>query len=300
MPLEQLAAKEVARAVNAIAQSPTGEIGAYIADKVKLLRYKSLIKIVKRAEEVAKAEGMELKMPPLKFFVPFCEHASLEEYEDEANPTPSVLQDMWAKLLASASRDYNSTHQVFRRILSEIGPNEAHYLRRLVEDARVEYPWRGNSLHHEDSTYFPESFVNRFAYETRGHSDPEIAEYIIKAFETPGVSLEYVSTGIGHPWETSQETEYISRGPSSEFSKVGDSESLLVSLGVIERFHFDYSYFDGDRFLIEGVHLTNLGADFVTECTDLKFSRTVEVSCDTDPRTGKIIFASRSQRSSTT
>lgn len=144
MTLEDVAAKEIARAVNSIAQSPTAEIGAYIADKVKLLRYKSLIKIVKRAEEIAKSEGVELKMPPLKFFVPFCEGASLEDQGEDVGDKLPDIREMWAKLLTNASKEYSSAHQVFRRILSEIGANEAEYLRRLLEDARVEHPLERN------------------------------------------------------------------------------------------------------------------------------------------------------------
>ncbi|MCW2362871.1 MULTISPECIES: hypothetical protein [Sphingobium] len=73
------AIKQITETFETAMDSPSREIGNYIADKIRFLRYKSLLSIVKRAEEKAKINGMALKMPPIKFFLPFAESASLEE-----------------------------------------------------------------------------------------------------------------------------------------------------------------------------------------------------------------------------
>lgn len=136
--------------------------------------------------------------------------------------------------------------------------------------------------------------MNRFALEAKNHSDSEIGQLIIKSFETPGISIEYIVMGADRPWETSQETEYFSRASSLSHASLRDSESLLVSLGVITRFHFDYSYYDGERYLnMQGAHLTDLGADFVSECTDLRFKKPIVQSSDTNVATGRVSFRSR-------
>ena len=77
------AVEQIANTLNNALDSPSKEIGNYIADKIRYLRYGSLLKIVKSAEEKAKAQGLALKMPPLKFFVPFCESAALEDEATE-------------------------------------------------------------------------------------------------------------------------------------------------------------------------------------------------------------------------
>lgn len=70
-PISALATKQITQAISSAFDSPSKEIGNYIADKIRYLRYTSLLKIVKRAEERAGQAGMTLKMPPISFLCRF-------------------------------------------------------------------------------------------------------------------------------------------------------------------------------------------------------------------------------------
>src|ERR1700724_2108638 len=75
------------------------KIGDLFSDKVRLLRFKSAVKTLNRAAEIAKEKGISPNTIPIKFLVPFIEDCSLEEEE-------SPLIEQWASLLASASKGF--------------------------------------------------------------------------------------------------------------------------------------------------------------------------------------------------
>jgi hypothetical protein len=71
------------------------EIAERIRDEVRLYRFSKQVRLLKKAEAIAKAAGFVPKAVPIKVLFPLLEGASLEDHED--------LQDMWAALLANAS-----------------------------------------------------------------------------------------------------------------------------------------------------------------------------------------------------
>lgn len=132
------AADEIASTLNTALDSPSKEIGNYIADKIRYLRYGSLLKIVKRAEEKAKKQGMALKMPPLKFFVPFCENAALEAESEDTADGHENLREMWENLLISAGSAETGESLYHLNILKNIGAEEARFLNSLMRDGRAD------------------------------------------------------------------------------------------------------------------------------------------------------------------
>ncbi len=269
-PVTTAAAKEIAQVLNNAFDSPSKEIGNYIADKIRYLRYTSLLKIVQRAEAQALATGMTLKMPPLKFFVPFSEGASLEEPRPEELTADrgSVLQELWAKLLIESSRSYDSRHAVFIRILKEISANEVAFLRRLVEEHRARVHWRGSTWSYEDAGIVDTRHFAHFAQNVSFLKDESIGKLIIECFEGSGMMFYDVSTGQGKPYGPAEDTSY-QIVPNYNTDERRAAHSVLVSLGIIKEFYADYLYYDNDRYFdISGVHLTDLGIDFIKTCSD--------------------------------
>jgi hypothetical protein len=103
---------------------PLAEIGDPFSDKVRFLRYRSGMKTLNRAVEIAKAKGILPNEIPMKFLVPFIEDCSLEE-ED------SPLIEQWASLLASASKGFDPLHVAIKDVLKNISSKEAVLLERL-------------------------------------------------------------------------------------------------------------------------------------------------------------------------
>lgn len=103
---------------------PLAEIGDLFSDKVRFLRYKSAVKTLNRAAEIAKESGIEPKEIPTKFLIPFIEDCSLEE-ED------SPLIEQWASLLASASEGFDPLHVAIKDVLKKISSKEALLIETL-------------------------------------------------------------------------------------------------------------------------------------------------------------------------
>ncbi len=59
--------------------SPLTEALGTLGDRIRIYRQLSLMRSLRRAQEIAEEEHLPLKQPPLKFLVPFLEDCSLEE-----------------------------------------------------------------------------------------------------------------------------------------------------------------------------------------------------------------------------
>jgi hypothetical protein len=94
------------------------EIGDLFSDKVRFLRFKSAVKTLNRAAEIAKEKGISPKAIPMKFLVPFIEDCSLEDEE-------SPFIEQWASLLASASKGFDPLHVAIKDVLKNISSKEA-------------------------------------------------------------------------------------------------------------------------------------------------------------------------------
>lgn len=103
---------------------PLAEVADLFSDKVRLIRYKSAVKTLNRAAEIAKEGGFKPEEIPIKFLIPFIEDCSLEQ-ED------SPLIEQWASLLASASKGFDPLHVAIRDVLKNISSKEAQLLKTL-------------------------------------------------------------------------------------------------------------------------------------------------------------------------
>ena len=105
--------------------SPATELAGALGDAVRLGRVEIAAQVTKRAKVIADTNGLPLNAPPLKFLVPFYEKASLE---DDAE-----LQEIWAKLLVSASAGKKANHTRYAGILSELDRKHIEVLRKIFE-----------------------------------------------------------------------------------------------------------------------------------------------------------------------
>ncbi len=95
------------------------------ADRIRLQRMDVAIQIAQKARNIAEVENLPLNPIPTKLIVPFLEKASTEEPEDE------TMQDRWAALLLSASKNYQAKHLTFVDILSRLSADELKILEEI-------------------------------------------------------------------------------------------------------------------------------------------------------------------------
>jgi hypothetical protein len=100
------------------------ELGDLLSDRIRFQRYRSAIKTLNRAAQVAKADGVHPKQIPLKFLVPFLEECSLEDEE-------SPLIEQWAALLVSAAEGFDPLHVAIKEVLKNISSKEAEIIQGL-------------------------------------------------------------------------------------------------------------------------------------------------------------------------
>lgn len=124
-PLSLVVPEDVTREAMGFMQrvlGPVAEIGEFCSDKVRFYRWKSAVRTIEKANEIAQDRNIKPQQVPIKFLVPFLEHCSLEDEESE-------LTEEWAKLLVSASIEFKEKHLIYSGILSRLGPTEAKVLK---------------------------------------------------------------------------------------------------------------------------------------------------------------------------
>ena len=131
MPDIQLSATAVAKALKPLLGESVQELAALIADEVRLWRWSRQLKIVDRASRILTERSIEPKPVHLKILVPLLDAASLEEEPE--------LEEMWSKLLASASEDSSEKtfYFVATEILKNISSNEAAILNWMYDKWKV-------------------------------------------------------------------------------------------------------------------------------------------------------------------
>ena len=109
------------------------EVGAWLADHVRLRRVKSQLKILAKAQKYAEEAGYEPSVVKLNVLVPLLEGGSLEDDEDMVN--------RWAGLLANSARGGNGVDvpPSFPGVLRELSPTDAKIL-DLVFDVATQHP----------------------------------------------------------------------------------------------------------------------------------------------------------------
>ena len=103
------------------------ELGGTITDWAKFFRYKNLLHIKDKVEDIhkkRKTEGKAIPIPP-RYAIPLVEKASMEDNE--------TIQDMWAGLIANATDpDMRlNLNKIFINIISSLEPLDAKILMYL-------------------------------------------------------------------------------------------------------------------------------------------------------------------------
>ena len=107
----------------------TDEVAEMWRDQIRVYRYGRQLKLLEKAEKMAKDAGLTPQAVPPKILFPLLEGASFEDNEH--------LHTMWAALLANAASP-NGLELVrpgFIAILRELAPDEAALLNWLYETA---------------------------------------------------------------------------------------------------------------------------------------------------------------------
>ncbi|RXK81264.1 Abi-alpha family protein [Filimonas effusa] len=101
------------------------ELGLFVSDNIKYLRFKNQVKILLKAKKYVEDNKISIKEVPIKILVPLLEKASLEESEE--------LQDKWASMLANmVNSEKNFQNQIFPSILSQLSIEEFNELNELL------------------------------------------------------------------------------------------------------------------------------------------------------------------------
>lgn len=130
------AGRELGQFVARFVGGPLEQGGGIVEDKLKYMRWERQVRLMVRAEEFLKQQGLEAptRPVPMKVAIPLFQAASLEE-DDE-------LQDRWARLLVNAA-DVESGVDVTRslvRILEDFDPLDAQVLEAIHDAPKDLYP----------------------------------------------------------------------------------------------------------------------------------------------------------------
>lgn len=107
------------------------ELGEMLADRVRAYKAKNLSRIVEPIGEISDPENvLEL---PLRFAIPFLEHASREDH--------IILQEMWSNLLKDAAKGVDEEHHLILHVLSSLTPNSVALLEYIVDDFHENEHW---------------------------------------------------------------------------------------------------------------------------------------------------------------
>lgn len=112
-----------------------GELGSWLADHVRLRRFKSQLKIVGKAQKFAEDAGFDPGVVNLKVLVPLLEAGSLED--DADTDDAERMTDRWAALLANASHANREDEVLpsFPEVLRQLTPVEAKLLDAIYDVA---------------------------------------------------------------------------------------------------------------------------------------------------------------------
>ena len=102
------------------------EIGAILADKVKVYRANNLISTVRKTERILREAGLPANAVPTRLLLPIMEASSVENAE--------TLQEMWAGLLATASQQTDSVSPSFIETLKQLTPDEVRHLELICQE----------------------------------------------------------------------------------------------------------------------------------------------------------------------
>jgi len=114
--------------LNAIVRPPSEELGQMLRDTVRFHRFKNQLKILQKAELLARQSGRPIKPVDPKLLASVVQHGSSEDIDE--------MQDKWAALLANAAIDSGRRANLdvsYADILRQITPRDARVLDMLSE-----------------------------------------------------------------------------------------------------------------------------------------------------------------------
>lgn len=106
---------------------PAEELGGWVTDVLAFKRWKSRVRMLRRAEEFLHDAGLEAHQVPLPVLVPILDAGANEEDESMA--------DRWAALLANAAAEPDSVPPSFPSFLEQLSPQDAVLLDGIYVDS---------------------------------------------------------------------------------------------------------------------------------------------------------------------
>lgn len=260
-----VAAKGLRDSVSAIFGPAAHEIGDYLADKVRFHRYRSLTKILNKVQD---KYGEQPRIPPYKFFVPFCEQASLEEDSDE------VIIDIWAKLLNDAVKEFSSRHMIFLRLVKEITSQEAQLLYDICYRSRGVPDSVGVWGVSDAPGSISEAAIYNFLVEWVEHlpsgSAKPFRNHLIEKFEIPGVLIRHITFAKGERgvWPYGQADDDGTSDLASPLEKRYPriSFDILRGLNILNEVVTDEIWYNTYMVTLSYFEISPLGVEFFSLC----------------------------------
>lgn len=261
-------AKEVSKGLADALKVPANEVGQYIADKIRFLRYKSLMKILQKAADFSKKEGVKLDAPAIKFLVPLAEAASLEDEDDDE------IHQLWANLLSSSSDLKVGEGLLYINFLKNIGRREVEFLKELIEEGRA----KTNALFISFVNGVDAGWVDESSFETLIERLPEdfdytfLADLIVDIAECTGILFSEITLlgedDDGYSVQVAADIDWQKR------MRRDGAADVLESLGVLRRFEFKRIPVPGvlcGELFVQGYRITRAGIGFYEACTKSNF-----------------------------
>jgi hypothetical protein len=228
---------------------------------LRLQREDTLGEIAYRARRRLSKELGTLSRIPIKFIVPFLEQASLEEPE-------SVLVDLWANLLVSASEGFDPHHIHFVGLISRLSSTQGEILKKLIGTESVSDLERAMK---EIEWCLPAQNIGRaFGHEiaqSKVNDDDSLIEFIKRFFDCPGVQVvqagfvnvlanKYYRVEFEHrQYDNHREVDYSILDGAGLIKTI--NTNLFVGEPFVDsRWNFTMSYY----------YLTSLGFEFAKAC----------------------------------
>lgn len=223
-----------------------------VGEQLKAFATDRLRKIFDRAEELSPRDATEPL--PAGFAVLALQKASFSEDAE-------IITDMWARLLLSASSDYNTMYNSYSDILSQLGAEDVCILNNLVPKKF------GNRTHLNLRSSIRERLRYKFTA-IEGEHDEDI-EALIERATTQHTAL--LGTDVEWPGRVSfVEYPYHAHGNLKHGTVVGGMNintryDILIRQRLLETFSFDLNQSFSSPY-VEGLLVTSLGLDFVAVC----------------------------------
>ncbi|WP_422021455.1 hypothetical protein [Pyruvatibacter mobilis] len=239
--------------------SPFSETFGLLGDKIRIYRETSLLRSIKKARQLADAEGLELQEPPQKFLIHWAEHASMEDGGE------LDVAERWANLLVSAATDFRPGHLLFIRILGEITSVEAQLIERIAHADGKRQVGHGvlqdalTRWKQFDSPASPIADVD-ISYQSR-----EFIDWAMEQFRLPGVAVETISVWTGYSEPFAEPYTSTLDQTVLDYDDYVTLE-LLIALNIVTKSECVLQ--PRDYLRIRGVAycLTPMGADFYAAC----------------------------------